>query len=80
MLILAAYIRQCNGHAGVCDSCQVPGFRVWPSELGCRRERLDSLVLLLVPGEDFSCSPTLSLSDLSSAYGTKAAISTRNLG
>jgi hypothetical protein len=29
----------------------VPSFRTWPSALGCRRERLESLVLFLLPGK-----------------------------
>lgn len=43
---------QCNGD-GICDACQIPNFKVWPTELGCRRERLGSLVLFLLPRKHF---------------------------
>lgn len=41
---------QCRGEP-ICTSCLNSGFRVWPSELGCRRERLHTLTDCFVPGD-----------------------------
>lgn len=41
---------KCNG-PGVCDSCLIPKFKIWPSSIGCRRESLESMTLFLWPSK-----------------------------
>lgn len=35
---------KCTGGPGMCETCSTSGFRVWPSEIGCRRGNFDAFV------------------------------------
>ena len=43
------YKKPCNGKGSVCEACVTSGFRIWSSEIGCRRGGMDDFILMLIP-------------------------------
>ncbi|CAF9919107.1 MAG: hypothetical protein GOMPHAMPRED_001680 [Gomphillus americanus] len=45
------YKKPCNGKGSVCEACVTSGFRIWSSDIGCRRGGMDDFILMLIPSK-----------------------------